>query len=89
MITVEEAIHRIQATTISFPTMELPLDQSLGYVLREPVLADRDFPPYDRVTMDGIAFRFESWREGFAFPVQGMQQAGEAQQGLYRKLGAL
>ena len=35
----------------------LPLDQALGYVLAEPVRADRDLPPAHRSAMDGFAVR--------------------------------
>ncbi len=38
-----------------FQTEEVPLLQSLGRVLAEPVLADRDFPPFPRATRDGYA----------------------------------
>ncbi len=31
--------------------------ESLGRVLAEPVLADRDFPPFPRATRDGYALR--------------------------------
>src|ERR1043166_2494762 len=36
---------------------EVPLLQSLGRVLAQPVLADRDFPPFPRATRDGFAIR--------------------------------
>jgi molybdopterin molybdotransferase len=36
---------------------ERPLLQSLGRVLAEPVLADRDLPPFPRATRDGYAVR--------------------------------
>src|ERR1041385_432562 len=36
---------------------ELPLLQSLGRVLAQPVLADRDFPAFPRATRDGFAIR--------------------------------
>src|SRR5215813_13799604 len=36
---------------------EVPLLQGLGRVLAEPVLADRDFPPFPRATRDGYAVR--------------------------------
>jgi molybdopterin molybdotransferase len=36
---------------------EVLLLQSLGRVLAEPVLADRDFPPFPRATRDGYAVR--------------------------------
>jgi molybdopterin molybdotransferase len=38
--------------------------QSLGRVLAEPVLADRDFPPFPRATRDGFALRSEDLRNG-------------------------
>ena len=36
---------------------DLPLLQALGRVLAEPVVADRDFPPFPRATRDGYAVR--------------------------------
>ena len=40
------------------------LDEAVGRVLAEPVLADRDYPPFNRATMDGIAIRYEDWQRG-------------------------
>lgn len=53
----------------------LPFDQAYRRVLREPVLADRDFPPFDRIMMDGIAI---SLAEGAprSFISAGIQRAG-------------
>jgi len=34
-----------------------PLRQAAGRVLAEAVLADRDYPPFDRATRDGYAVR--------------------------------
>src|SRR5215467_3144942 len=33
----------------------LPISEALGRVLAEPVIADRDFPPFPRATRDGFA----------------------------------
>ena len=33
-----------------------PLVELTGAILREPIAATRDQPPFDRVMMDGIAF---------------------------------
>lgn len=38
-------------------TEEVSLVQALGRVLAEPVIADRDFPPFPRSTRDGYAVR--------------------------------
>ncbi len=62
-----------------FPSKRVPLDQALGGILREPVTAERDQPPFDRVTMDGIAIRFEAIEKGLRrFRLAGTQGAGEA-----------
>ena len=39
------------------PIESLPLAQCAGAVLRENIYAERDAPPFDRVSMDGIAAR--------------------------------
>jgi molybdopterin molybdotransferase len=33
------------------------IEQAFGRILAEPVLADRDYPPFDRSTRDGFAVR--------------------------------
>ena len=33
----------------------VPLSQAMHRVLASPIVADRDLPPFDRATMDGIA----------------------------------
>lgn len=56
-----------------------PLEEAGGAVLQQIVVADRDQPPFDRVTMDGIALRFADWQTGQRrFTVIGTQGAGAA-----------
>ena len=55
MIEVEEAIARILARMPDWGEAQISLDTLSGSLLLDPVLADRPFPPYDRVMMDGIA----------------------------------
>lgn len=86
MITVQEATRIVLDHTVSFPNEIVPLHQSLGRVLREDLVADRDFPPFDRVAMDGIAIHFAAYEKGQRlFPVAGMQAAGAPQQVLKEK----
>lgn len=57
----------------------MPLAGLSGAVLRESMTATRDQPPFNRVTMDGVAFAFESWQDGRnSFRVSGTQAAGMA-----------
>ena len=77
MISVKEATQLVQATATPVPVVAVPLTEATGRVLRESLLADRDFPPFDRVTMDGIALRFEILQGGRrTFAVAGVQSAG-------------
>jgi molybdopterin molybdotransferase len=58
---------------------EVLLLQALGRVLAEPVLADRDFPPFPRATRDGFAVRSEDLQNGnMALRVVGQVRAGDS-----------
>ena len=55
-----------------------PLEQAAGRVLRQVVVADRAFPPFDRVMMDGYALREADWLLGNReFRVTGISPAGQ------------
>jgi molybdopterin molybdotransferase len=55
------------------------LENAPGRVLRQTVVAERDQPPFDRVTMDGIAFAYADCDDAAGrFPIQAMQAAGDA-----------
>jgi molybdopterin molybdotransferase len=59
-------------------------------VLSNSIVADRDYPPFDRVMMDGIAVRFEDYQKGTRdFVVSGVQAAGEAAKTLSSSNGCL
>lgn len=92
MISVAEALRIIVANGWQGSTKEIPLDEANGCVLAENVVADRDFPPFDRVTMDGIALNMNTlratmrWRRGIPFPVEGTHFAGQPSKGLSHPL---
>ena len=83
MITVEEARALVFGTTRDFGIESISLMDAVGRTLREPLIADRDFPPYDRVTMDGIAIRFADFTAGNrTFKIAGVGAAGQPQMSL-------
>ena len=83
MITVEEALKIVQDEARDFGVEEVSLQEGMGRILREPIFADRDFPPYDRVTMDGIAINFDRFQQGQKqYKVSGIAAAGDEQQTL-------
>jgi molybdopterin molybdotransferase len=55
MISVTRAREEIQRRTLPLPQESVPLDSAHGRVLREPVAAAEDMPPFDRSAMDGYA----------------------------------
>ena len=53
---------------------------TIDKVLRQKVVAERDQPPFDRVTMDGVAISYADVENGTReFPVQATQAAGDTQ----------
>jgi molybdopterin molybdotransferase len=61
----------------ALPVESRPLASLAGAVLAQSVRAERDQPPFDRVTMDGIAISSASWRAGRRrFAIAGTQAAG-------------
>lgn len=78
MLSVAEAEKIILQHTFSPEGEEVELSHALGRVLQEELVADRDFPPFDRVTMDGIAIRHEEFAASRRqFIIQGVQAAGK------------
>jgi molybdopterin molybdotransferase len=79
LISPAEAEAAIRQHATRLPAVRMPLAELAGTVLRESITATRDQPPFDRVTMDGIAFAFESWQNGrSSFRIAGTQAAGAA-----------
>ncbi|MGI9260042.1 MAG: molybdopterin molybdotransferase MoeA, partial [Gammaproteobacteria bacterium] len=79
MTDVADAERLIAARMPVIGTTILALDDANGAVLRQAVRAERDQPPFDRVTMDGIAINFSDWESGIReFELAGTQAAGEA-----------
>ena len=76
-ITPRLAEEAINSRLTCLPIESLPLTQCVGGTLRENVYAERDHPPFDRVTMDGIAVDSASLRRGLKrFRIQATQAAG-------------
>ncbi|WPP52698.1 molybdopterin molybdotransferase MoeA [Catalinimonas niigatensis] len=76
MIDVQQAYDIVMQHTLNPKAEILPLEKCQGKVLQEAIYADRDFPPFDRVTMDGIAYRFDALQNGTLLLVESMQVAG-------------
>ena len=77
LITTDEAEQIVLESVSPLPAEDCPLAQAHGRVLRTPLKADRNLPPFDRVTMDGYALRTTDLADGRrTFRVTGTQAAG-------------
>ncbi len=78
MITVEEAEKIILSQVKDYGIESIPFENSLNRVLAEDLIADRDLPPFNRATLDGIAINYESLQHNIrAFYVKATQAAGD------------
>jgi molybdopterin molybdotransferase len=80
MISIEKATEIVLTNKVNLPIEKVNLAEAIGRQLREDLFADRDFPPFDRVSMDGIAVRFADFEKGQrAFEIIAVQAAGSSQ----------
>ncbi len=86
-ITYQNAIKFIRENAIKLMTDNIPINDSGGFILAEDFRADRDFPPFDRVTMDGIAINYSAFKNGQKeFPISKTLAAGTPQGELVDRL---
>ncbi|MDB4903566.1 MAG: moeA [Mucilaginibacter sp.] len=77
MITVEEAEKLILAQVTDYGAEIIPFEMAVDRVLAEDIKADRDLPPFNRVTMDGVAVNYNSIEGGIStFKIKATQAAG-------------
>jgi molybdopterin molybdotransferase len=78
MTTVEQAEKLILAQLRDYGAETTPFEQALGKVLAENITADRDLPPFNRVTMDGVAVNYQALKSGITtFRIKAIQAAGD------------
>lgn len=78
MLTPAEAQEEIARHLSCLPIESLPVSQCAGAILRENVYAERDHPPFDRVSMDGIAFAARAIQDGLRrLRIEATQAAGD------------
>lgn len=57
MVAPDEALRLVLRVASRLPSQAVPLEEACGLELAEPILADRDCPPFPRAMMDGFAVR--------------------------------
>jgi molybdopterin molybdotransferase len=70
-------ISETQSRLDGLPTLNLPIADTLGYVLAQEIRADREYPPFHRSTRDGYAVRSAEARQDATLPCVGEIKAGD------------
>jgi len=79
-IPYEKALSILEEHKSDFPIRSKKLENCIGSYLAEDLIADRDFPPFDRVTMDGIAILYSTFENGQRdFTIEATAAAGTPQ----------
>ena len=84
LLSYDDALARLLAHAPQLQASEVGLGDATGRVLRDPVLADRDQPPFNRSAMDGFAMNAAAINAAMqadpsgAFPIIGDVPAGAA-----------
>ncbi len=82
-IPYEKALSILEEHKSDLPIESRKLEDCIGTYLAEDLVADRDFPPFDRVTMDGIAIDYATFKKGRrTFNIESTAPAGTPQKTL-------
>jgi molybdopterin molybdotransferase len=86
LLTVQQAIAVLDGAEVTPRRVRVPLAEARGLFLAEELIADRDYPPFDKSLMDGYAVRAAEVAAGpVELRVEGEVAAGQAAS---RALGA-
>lgn len=75
MISVSEALEKIQRHSKVNKVVNKPIEKAMGLVLAEPVISPINMPPFKQSSMDGYAFAHS---EQSTYKIVGEVQAGDA-----------
>ncbi|KXX69759.1 molybdopterin molybdotransferase MoeA [Flammeovirga sp. SJP92] len=90
LIEPSEVDQIINQVTLKTEVIMVSLFDAVGNVLAEDIFADRDFPPFNRVAMDGIAINYSEIEKGTRqFKIEGVQAAGSPQMTLQQSQNCL
>ncbi len=78
MIDVQQAHTIVLNHAVDLGTETVAITEAYGRILREDIFSSRDFPPFDRVAMDGIAIHYAAYSAGRRhFDIESIQAAGQ------------
>ncbi|MEM8764802.1 MAG: molybdopterin molybdotransferase MoeA [Bacteroidota bacterium] len=91
LIPFDTALEKVLLETTTFGMEKRALSSSSGCILAQKVQADRDFPPFNRSTRDGIAIlcQDDEMVQGKTFAIEGIAPAGTEQKELTNPSGCI
>lgn len=69
-VSLEEACKLVLDQAMIMPVISQPLAECNGRILAQPVIADTDFPPFDRSPLDGFAVQYADVQTADREPVR-------------------
>ena len=85
MISSNQASKLIKNNLRKLKSKKINAMDSVGSILREDISAERNQPPFDRVTMDGIAINYSKTKIQCFYPIQSTHFAGDKPTKLIKK----
>ncbi|MCK0191086.1 molybdopterin molybdotransferase MoeA [Arenibacter sp. F20364] len=83
MISYKDAYKKVLDLSQDFGNEQVSLQKVMGRILAEDIIADRNFPPFNRATKDGIAINYDAIEKGLTtFKIEGVLAAGMPSQQL-------
>ena len=77
LISFQEAYDLVMSAATDFGIESVSLQDAIGRVLAEDIYTDRDYPPFNRATKDGIAINYIAVENGRSkFEIKGVVAAG-------------
>jgi molybdopterin molybdotransferase len=78
MISVAEAKTKVLSTCEVLSTIQLPIEEAVGYILSENIYSEKDIPGFRQSSMDGYAIRLMDLHK--TLPIQDELPAGSSKQ---------
>ncbi|OZA55049.1 MAG: hypothetical protein B7X75_07885, partial [Sphingobacteriales bacterium 39-40-5] len=79
-IEVSEAKKLIRENIKSPDPVKVSISAAAGLILAEDIYSLTDVPPFHQSSMDGYALNYEGWKQNSILKIEGLAQAGLAEQ---------
>lgn len=79
-IEVSEAQNLIRENIKLPDPIKVSISAAMGLILAEDIYSLTDVPPFNQSSMDGYAFNYEGWKQNNMLAIEGLSQAGLAEQ---------